>query len=107
MNHRPSSLVLPGLGIVISGFFLSSPAHAQVQYGPWRKTNVCRPASPPSGFFRGGVQMPHAPGSKGAEECKWTREVEDCPRIRDKVRHFIRCSSRRQDTDYTLFPPRD
>lgn len=86
---------------------LPGPASAQLQYGSWRKTRDCRPASPPVGFGRGSVRLPQTPGGKGAEECKWEREVLDCPRLRDKIRHPIQCAKRKQTTDYTQFAPRD
>ncbi len=96
------------VGFALVGIALPTQATAQVEYGPWRKTNDCRPASPTSGFFRGNVRLPQAPGGGNpATECKWEREVRDCPRVRDNLRHPIRCGSRRQQAGYSLFAPRD
>ncbi len=91
------------LGLIVTA--IPSQALAQLQYGPWRNTGECRPASPPVGPGRGGVRLPKAVGGKGAEECKWEREVTDCPRLRDKIRHPIQCSRRKDRTGYTVFPP--
>jgi hypothetical protein len=86
----------------------AAPAAAQVEYGRWQKTDKCRPASPPVGPGRGGVRMPGTPGGKGATECVWEREVKECPRIRDKARHWIRCLvTGKQKSGYTIFPPLD
>jgi hypothetical protein len=90
-----------------AGVLKPSDARAQVQYGPWFQTNDCRPLSPPVGAFRGGVRLPSAPGAKQAQECRWQRSIEDCPRVRDLLRHPIRCTTRRQQSGYSQYPPRD
>lgn len=84
---------------------LPMPALAQVQYGPWQRTNDCKRASAPSGLFRGGVQLPQAGGGTQAMECKWERDVQDCPRVRDKLAHLIRCTTRRDKAGYSINPP--
>lgn len=94
---------LVGFSLVTTA--LPGEAFAQLQYGPWRKTGECRPASPPVGPGRGGVRLPKAVGGSGAEECKWERDVTDCPRLRDKIRHPIQCTRRKDKTGYTVFPP--
>lgn len=102
------SRMVVALGACIAGTALLAPsAHAQVRYGPWFQTNDCRSLSPPSGPFRGGVRLPSAPGGRQAQECRWERSIEDCPRVRDVLRHPIRCSSRRQRSGYSAYPPRD
>jgi hypothetical protein len=85
----------------------AAPASAQLQYGKWRKTDVCRPASPPVGPGRGKVRMPETPFGGKVRECKWEREVLDCPRLRDKILHPIQCRKRKQTSDYTVFQPDD
>lgn len=94
---------LVGIGFVATA--LPGPALAQLEYGPWRNTGECRHASPPVGPGRRAVRLPRAVGGKGAEECKWEREVINCPRLRDKVRHPVQCTRRKDKTGYTVFPP--
>lgn len=79
----------------------ASPAEAQVTYGPWRQTSDCRPARTHSGV--GGTQLPRA--SAGVtQECVWVRDVTSCPRIRDRLRHPIQCTTRRQSQRSILEP---
>lgn len=85
---------------------LPVPAFSQVQYGAWQKTGDCRPAGAPSGFLRGAVQLPQAGGGAQATECKWVREVQDCPRVRDNLAHPIRCTTRKDKSGYSLYPPK-
>lgn len=85
---------------------LPAPAAAQIQYGSWRATSDCRPARVPSGVGRN-VRLPQAPGGTQAMECTWERDVTDCPRIRDNLRHPIRCATRKQRSGYSLYAPRD
>lgn len=92
-----------GILIVLAMGF-AAPAAAQVQYGPWKKTNDCRPMKVPSVGF-GRPNVPRVPGTDQAMECKWEREVTDCPRIRDKLRHPIRCTTKRQRSGYSPWPP--
>ena len=75
---------------------------AQVRYGAWRNTGECRNARTTSGF--GGTELPSASGQR-AQQCRWERTVESCPRVRDKLRHPIRCSTRRQ-TQWSIGQPR-
>ena len=77
---RDRALYTTGVvGLVIAGVFLTSPANAQISYGPWLKTNDCRTARAPSGVFRGAIELPQADGGERAKDCKWARTVEDCP----------------------------
>jgi hypothetical protein len=93
--------------VAVSLGLLATSAVAQIEYGPWRQTSQCRPASPPAGPGRGRVTMPYAPGGSAPMECTWEREVRDCPRFRDNVRHPIRCSTGRQRSGYSQFQPRN
>ena len=61
----------------------------------------------PVGALRGGVEQPQLAGADRATECTWERTVEDCPRIRDKLRHMIRCTKGRQTSSYSLYAPRN
>lgn len=82
---------------MVAGMCASSAA-AQIRYGPWVKdARSCRPARSTSGF--GSVQLPQAPGGERAQSCRWYRNVEECPRIRDRLRHPIQCSRREQSAD--------
>lgn len=83
---------------------IPGPAAAQVQYGSWSRTSDCRPAKMPVGPGRGMVPLPSAGGS-GATECKWVRDVQDCPRIRDNLRHPIQCATRKQTSGYSIGAP--
>jgi hypothetical protein len=82
-------------------------AEAQIRYGPWQRTSDCRSA--PSTVGPGGdrIRLPQAPGGSGTPACRWERAVEDCPRIRDRVLHPIRCTTRRQRSGYSATPPLD
>lgn len=93
------------LVVIVLVAFGFTPALAQVEYGPWRKTNECRAARAPSGL--GGPELPQAGGGTKAHECKWEREVRDCPRVRDKLRHPIRCGTKKQKGGYSLYAPRN
>lgn len=85
-----------------------TPSRAELQYGPWRNSGECRPASPPVGPGRGGVQMPRAPGGKGARECLWERQVLDCPKLRDVIRHPGKCTGKvRRQTKWSIHSPSD
>jgi hypothetical protein len=88
-----------------AAFLVPTKATAQVEYGPWHQTNNCRDASPPVGPGRGRVTMPSAGGAH-ARECTWEREVRNCPRIRDNLRHPIRCATGVQRSGFSLWPPR-
>lgn len=92
-------------GIILTVW--STSADAQIRYGQWQRTNDCRSA--PSTVGPGGlnVRLPQTPGGSGAPACRWERTVEDCPRIRDRVRHPIRCTTRRQRSGYQVDPPLD
>lgn len=93
--------------IAITFASLSSiPALAEVQYGPWQKTSDCRTARMPVGPGRGQVELPRTPGTEQAMECKWLRIVNDCPNLRDKLRHPIRCVTKKQISDYSQWEPR-
>ncbi len=96
-----------GLAIAAATFNIVAPVplSAQLSYGSWQKTTECRPAKAPSGFNRGAINLPQAPGGSQAQECRWTRTVEDCPRIRDKLMHPIQCTRKKQVSDFTIQPP--
>lgn len=98
------AVLLCAIGVVAAGGF-HSPASAQVQYGPWRKTTDCQTARAPSGVGRSAIQLPSI--GAPATACVWEREVRDCPRVRDKLAHPIQCSTRKQRSSYTTIPPRD
>jgi hypothetical protein len=88
---------------------LPTPALAQLQYGPWVNSGQCKRAPPPSGPGRQGLEMPQAVGGSGpAQECLWTRQVTDCPRLRDKIMHPGKCSGKvREQRKRSHGPPRD
>ena len=107
MASNRARLRILSILMLIVGPVTSTPAHAEIRYGPWQKTSDCRTARAPSGMFRGAVTLPQAGGGGNAMECKWAREVQDCPTLRDHLAHPIVCAKKRQQSDYTLFPPRD
>ena len=107
MNRRLLLAITGAAGLVCASMTLSSAASAQVRYGSWQKTSDCRTLRAPAGPGRGGVELPGAPGARQAMECKWERKVEDCPRLRDKARHPIRCTTRMQRSGYSQHPPRN
>ena len=100
-----NTLVVTAGGAVIAAL-VPSTASAQVRYGSWHTTGDCRTARAPSGAFRGNSELPQTGGSL-ARECKWERDVEECPRIRDNLRHPIQCMTRKQKSGYSLFAPRE
>lgn len=80
-------------------------AQAQISYGSWQNTNDCRTLRAPSGFGRGNIELPQAGGVPRAMECRWQRDVRDCPKIGDKLMHPIQCTRRRQISGYSTQPP--
>lgn len=83
------------VGIFIAaGVGIPTEASAQIRYGSWRNAGNCDPAPPPTGPGRRGVVMPQARGGATAQECDWVRQVEECPRLRDVVRHPGQCTGR-------------
>ncbi len=100
-----------GLGtIAIFGVLAwAAPAAAQVQYGRWEKTDICRTIRAPVGPGRSQIEVPQVevPGRERSMECKWERKVTDCPRIRDRLRHPIQCTTKRQRSGYSVSAPSD
>lgn len=92
---------------IFSTLAYSSPSLAQVQYGPWRKTNDCRTIRVPVGPGGGQIEVPQVPvpGRSRSMECKWVREVTDCPRIRDRLRHPIQCIKKKDFSGYSVSAP--
>lgn len=99
--------ILATTGGVLLSLAIVSPANGQIRYTPWRQTSDCRAARAPSGAFRGNTVIPQTAGGSQARECKWVRDVEECPRIRENIRHPIQCATRKQQSGYSLFQPRD
>jgi hypothetical protein len=84
----------------------ATPAAAQLEYGPWVNTGECKPASPPVGPGRQRVRLPQAPGGSGAKECLWVRQVLDCPRVRDVIRHPGKCTGKvREQREWSIYRP--
>ena len=101
---------LTGFGAVT--FFAAianpSPTLAQVQYGPWQKTDVCQTIRVPVGPGGGQIEVPQVPvpGRERSMECKWQRQVTECPRIRDRLRHPIQCTTKRdRSKGYSVSAP--
>jgi hypothetical protein len=95
----------------LSGTFMmlvSQPATAQVEYGKWKITSDCRTIRAPVGPGRDQIEVPQVPvpGRERSMECKWERDVIKCPRLRDKARHPIRCSTGKQTSGYSLWEPK-
>ena len=92
MYHSRSIALLAALPLAT---LASVPAQAQISYGPWQR-GKCEAARAESGVGRSDP-LPYACGGSGRpQSCQWSREVRDCPRLRDKMRHPIQCSTRRQ-----------
>ena len=106
MRKRQFAWIVSAAGILCAGLVFSPDSNAQVRYGSWQKTSDCRTLRAPAGPGRGRVELPQAPGSRQALECRWERKVEDCPRVRDKLRHPVRCTTRRQKSGYSQNAPR-
>jgi hypothetical protein len=106
MNIRSIQLLgMAAIAAASASPLMSSPAEAQVRYGEWRSYD-CEPARSRQGL--GSVKLPQAEGGARARDCMWERTVEECPRIRDRARHFIRCVvTRRQRSGPSQHPPRD
>ena len=92
---------------IMGAFAGSTPAAAQLQYGPWQKTSDCRTIRVPVGPGGGNVEVPQitVPGQERAMECKWERQVTECPRIRDRLMHPIQCITKRQRSCYSVSRP--
>jgi hypothetical protein len=80
-------------------------SYAQIKYGPWR-AEQCEPLRSETGPGRSPA-LPQTPWGKQAQSCKWCREVVECPRIRDKLRHPIQCARRKHCVGPSQHPPTD
>lgn len=85
----------------------ASPVSAQLRYGQWQvKPNTCE-AQRLDGPFGNGPISPRVPETKEFQTCNYCRAVEDCPRLRDKLRHPIQCTKKQQCRRSSAGPPKD
>ena len=96
-----------GIALALSGIGVATPAYAQLQYGPWQKTIDCRTIRVPVGPGGSQIEVPQVtvPGQPRSMECRWERQVTECPRIRDRLRHPIQCITKKQRSGYSVYPP--
>jgi hypothetical protein len=98
MKHFFRSLLAASCAIC-----LTQPAHAELRYGSWIKTSVCRDLIVKDGPVLG--KMP-VPLPNRVLECKWEREIEECQGF-DKLKHPIKCFKRKETSGYSVnTPPR-
>jgi hypothetical protein len=84
---------------------IGQPAHAELQYGPWTQTRDCRTVNLKGVLGRSGIPIPTGTGAS-RQECKWEREITDCPKISDKLAHPIKCFRKRELSGYSEYQPR-
>lgn len=104
-----TSFTVFALTAIASVMAYSSPAAAQVQYGPWQQTDDCRTIRAPVGPGGGQIELPQVPvpGRPRSLECKWERQVTNCPRIRDRLRHPVQCTSKKDSSRFSATRPAD
>lgn len=74
-------------------------------WGPWQKVK-CEPLR--AGAL-GGIQSPQIDTLSGKRtmQCTWVRHKNECPKLRSKVRHPIKCFNRSEKrTETGERPPR-
>ena len=101
MTRAEIAAVAAILAFGSSAIIAVEPAAAQVTYGAWSNTGDCRNARVTNGL--GGSA--EVPSFTPVQRCLWSRDVISCPRIRDNLRHPIRCSTRRQTMWSISQPP--
>lgn len=107
MTKRAYLTTVLSFAVSLGGIGMATPAQAQLQYGPWQKTNDCRTLRAPVGPGSSQIELPQVtvPGRERSMECRWERQVTECPRIRDRVRHPIQCYTKKQRSDYSVYSP--
>lgn len=104
LSKRNSAAVV---ALALAGLLMPGQADAQLRYGPWKVVGGTCEEQRIVGPFGNGPISPEVPGATPFLTCKYCREVEECPRLRDKLRHLIQCTRRLQCKKEGGGPPRD